>query len=48
MPDYAYEYCKEMITKNNNTKPLNTNEKKINKSIVNYDDTVDKYMSSSI
>jgi len=39
MPDYAYEYCEEMIKKNNNTNPLNTNEKTINKSIVNYDDS---------
>ena len=40
MPDYAYEYCKEMITKNNKTKNITTtiSEKTINKSIVNYDD----------
>jgi len=38
MPDYAYEYCKEMITKSNKTKPKNTTDKTINKSIVNYDD----------
>jgi len=46
MPDYAYEYCKEMITKNNKTKPLNTNEKRLTKvlSIM----MIDKYMSYSI
>jgi hypothetical protein len=38
MPDYAHEYCKEMITKNNKTKPINTTDKTINRSIVNYDD----------
>ena len=40
MPDYAYEYCKEMIMKKNKTNniTMTISEKSNDKSIVNYDD----------